>query len=44
MKAFIFCMALVPIAVHYELSEVGAILVIAGILLVNVIKEKRSCK
>lgn len=42
MKAFILCLACVPVAVHYELPEVGAIMVIAGMCLVNVVKEKRT--
>lgn len=39
-KMFLLCTAMVPMAVHYELPELGAVLVIAGILFLNVVDKK----
>jgi hypothetical protein len=39
-KMFLLCTAMIPIAVHYELPEVGAMLVIASILFLNVVNNK----
>lgn len=39
-KMFLLCAAMIPMAAHYDLPEVGAMLVIASILFLNVVNDK----